>query len=334
MPPSDAAAAIRTDAVIDELVSAGHARIHGPGTVSFKGVYADLVGVLDDLFAALSTDLMAAEQHRFPTLLGSSVLERGGYLDSFPNLLMTVHRLRNTPDDFELFRRHRRGGGTLRDLGSATVPVEYCLPPTMCYYVYDGMADTRVDSLRVFTAVGSSFRFEHRYESPFRRLWDFTIRETVWVGGREEVRSGLHGYRELVTALCDDLDLAGTCETAHDPFFLADNGAAMAAAQQMIGSKSELRLSLGDGESVAAASFNAHGEYLASAYGIGLADGALASTACVGVGLERVALAFLAQHGIDPQSWPAMVGDAVRAAYDRPGRQAVRLWAETRWPTR
>ncbi|GHB72340.1 hypothetical protein GCM10010331_70590 [Streptomyces xanthochromogenes] len=327
--PSGPGSGIRADDVIRELIDAGDARVHGPGTISLRGAHADLLTVLDDMFAALSMDVAGAEHHRFPTLLGTSVLERGGYLESFPNLLLTVNRLRNTSADFERFRDHRRSGGSLNELESATIPVEYCLPPTMCYYIYDSHVGTRSDELRVLTAVGSSFRFEHRYESPLRRLWDFTIRETVWIGERDDVRRGLERYRGLVTALCDELGLAGLCESAHDPFFLADNGAAKAAAQQMIGSKTELRLFLDDDETVAAASFNQHGQHLAAQYDIGLSDGAPASTACVGIGLERFTLAFLAQHGTDPRRWPSIVARAVAAQADRPGRVAVREWVSS-----
>ena len=44
-------------------------------------------------------------------------------------------------------------------------------------------------------------------------------------------------------------------------------------------------------------------------YGIELADGGVAHTACLGFGLERVTLALFRAHGLDPRAWP----DEVRA---------------------
>jgi hypothetical protein len=38
-----------------------------------------------------------------------------------------------------------------------------------------------------------------------------------------------------------------------------------------------------------------------------LADGTPAATACIGFGLERVTLALLDRHGLDPAQWPAGV---------------------------
>ena len=37
------------------------------------------------------------------------------------------------------------------------------------------------------------------------------------------------------------------------------------------------------------------------------ADGRFAHSACIGFGLERIALALFAAHGFDPASWPAAV---------------------------
>jgi seryl-tRNA synthetase len=43
------------------------------------------------------------------------------------------------------------------------------------------------------------------------------------------------------------------------------------------------------------------------AFGIESANGDAAHTACVGFGVERVALALLKTHGLEPDKWPARV---------------------------
>jgi len=60
-------------------------------------------------------------------------------------------------------------------------------------------------------------------------------------------------------------------------------------------------------EPTAVASFNYHQDHFASIYGLTLADGAGAHTACLGFGQERIVLALLRTHGLDPTSWPAEV---------------------------
>jgi hypothetical protein len=46
---------------------------------------------------------------------------------------------------------------------------------------------------------------------------------------------------------------------------------------------------------------------------ISTATGEPANTGCVGFGIERLALAFLAQHGLDPKRWPTAVANNIRS---------------------
>jgi seryl-tRNA synthetase len=60
----------------------------------------------------------------------------------------------------------------------------------------------------------------------------------------------------------------------------------------------------------ACGSFNYHVTQFAEAYGIRAADGSVAHTGCAGFGLERIVLALMRRHGLDPDAWPS----GVRAA--------------------
>ena len=57
----------------------------------------------------------------------------------------------------------------------------------------------------------------------------------------------------------------------------------------------------------AVASSNCHLDHFGKAFGIHSADGAVAHTACVGFGLERITLALFKRHGFDPAKWPVEV---------------------------
>jgi hypothetical protein len=57
------------------------------------------------------------------------------------------------------------------------------------------------------------------------------------------------------------------------------------------------------------ASFNYHQGYFATLNGIGFEDGSEVHTACLGFGHERIVLALLLAHGLDPRVWPAAVRD-------------------------
>ena len=47
--------------------------------------------------------------------------------------------------------------------------------------------------------------------------------------------------------------------------------------------------------------------YFGDTFGLHLADGSHAHSACIGFGLDRITLALFAVHGADPASWPADV---------------------------
>jgi hypothetical protein len=71
--------------------------------------------------------------------------------------------------------------------------------------------------------------------------------------------------------------------------------------------KLELRLPLGEGETLAAASINAHLDFFGQAFAVRRLGGQPITSGCTAFGLERLALGFLAQHGLDERRWPAAI---------------------------
>ena len=58
---------------------------------------------------------------------------------------------------------------------------------------------------------------------------------------------------------------------------------------------------------LACGSINLHGRFFGDRFGISAADGGAAATGCIGLGIERWVFAAFAQHGFDPDRWPAAV---------------------------
>ena len=75
-----------------------------------------------------------------------------------------------------------------------------------------------------------------------------------------------------------------------------------------VGFSSELLVPICSTEKpTALVSCNYHEDHFGHAFEIRQADGAWAHTACVGFGLERIALALFKWHGFDVARWPAGV---------------------------
>jgi hypothetical protein len=118
--------------------------------------------------------------------------------------------------------------------------------------------------------------------------------------------------RKLARPLMDDLDLTYTIRTATDPFFVGTY-TEQTANQAAFDLKYEIRAALPykDG-TLAAGSYNRHGDFFGRTLDISNQDGSPASTSCVGIGYERLALAFVAQHGLDARAWPTSVQAALK----------------------
>lgn len=282
--------------------------VHGEGQVSLKYPLTELFEFFDAILKNISVQIFSAEQYIFPTLIKSSVLGDAGYFDSFPNLWNFVSRLHNDYSTFSDFKTENCNIDP-NNIQKMSVVTGYSLPPTMCYYVYDMLRES-ITSNATVTTRGKSFRYENNYCKNMSRLWDFTIRETVFLGSKEYVNQSLEKYRLIAILIMDLFGLAGKCVYANDPFYLANNAAKRINVQRMNHSKVELRLNVSNDETIAIASFNKHNQYITKRFHLYINEQHdLAYTACIGFGLERMIFAFLCQYGVNESDWPIIVKD-------------------------
>lgn len=303
--------------VFDDMVRRGIAFEAGEGQVAVGQPFLSLMDYFDGRLAALAIEGFGARERRYPTLIPTAVMRRCGYFQSFPQLMMFVSRLHGDAETYRDFRAGAAGGADLADgLRAHCDNFDYCLPPTMCFHTYHELAgrslpDTALaDTALAVTAAGKSFRFESRYRRSLERLWDFTIREIVFLGSRDYVLAARKRLMERGCELVDSLGLGGRCEVATDPFFAGADTVERVWSQQLLELKYELRLPLDAGRDVAVGSFNFHEQFFGTSFGI-TADGAAAYTGCAGIGLERLTYAFLCRYGLDPRGWPDEVRKAV-----------------------
>jgi seryl-tRNA synthetase len=98
---------------------------------------------------------------------------------------------------------------------------------------------------------------------------------------------------------------------ANDPFF-GRGGKVQKVMQREQNLKYEFVVPICSTEKpTAIGSCNYHLDHFGSVFGIRSADGEVAHSACVGFGLERVALALFKTHGLALEDWPAEVRDVL-----------------------
>lgn len=306
---------IRAEAedVFDELVRQGIAWQADEGQIAVGEPVLSLMDYLDKRVRDLAVSEMGATEFRYPTLIPTSVLDRCGYLQSFPQLMMFVTRLHGDLDTYLEFRQDAADHEDLSDVLRAHAgDFASCLPPTMCFHTYHQLANRPLPAPACVTARGKSFRFESRYRRSLERLWDFTIREIVFLGDRDGVLARRRCMMEHTWALVEELELDGRCVVANDPFFVEVGTTERVWSQHLLELKYELRMPLDATRDVAVCSFNFHDQFFGESFGIE-SNGQAAYTACAGFGLERLAYAFLCRHGLEPERWPDRVRKAVRS---------------------
>jgi len=250
-----------------------------------------------------------AEPMMFPPGMPRAHLERSGYLKSFPNLAGTVHCF--CGDD----RAHRKLLACLDAGEDWTGQQEIsgsAITPAVCYPVYPAIAarGPLPPGGVIVSTRGYCFRHEPSPE-PTRLQW-FELFEHITLGTRDDVIAFRTAWMARGQAVATALQLPHQLEVANDPFF-GRAGAIMSDAQRQQELKFELVVPVNPGlKPTACMSFNYHITHFGDTWGIRTADGAVAQTACVGFGLDRLAFALLHTHGLDVAAWPAGVRAALR----------------------
>jgi seryl-tRNA synthetase len=294
--------------VYQDLLDSGAVHESAPGQVTVAEPLLGLMRGLDQALLDLARDHFGAEEHDYPHLIPTATLARAGYLGSFPQHVLLTSRVHPHLDGYRAFTRAVGRGTPSPDVVDAhTTHARLAVPPAVCYHTYARYGDRALTApLTAVTARARCFRHESRYCHSLERLWDFTMRETVLLGEQDQVLAAREAYLTALRALVTNWGLAGHLETANDPFFATPDTARQVWSQRLMELKYELRLPVAEGRTVAAASVNVHGTHLAEAFGITTPSGPSAFTGCVAVGLERLAYAFVHQHGTDPRDWPQL----------------------------
>ena len=294
------------------LVAQGELHQEADGIFSLGPMLSRLIEFFETQFLDLA-DYFNAVPYRFPTLIPAKSLQRVGYFRAFPHSLTFVTHLREDLDVIDHFAEHAACDehGLNTSLESFD-KIQNLLSPAVCYHLYFALADKPLsDGKLAATAVNNCFRYESINLSSLERMWDFTMREVIFVGPREYVLESREKAREFLEPFFASIGLAYRVESANDPFFIGEYRKQV-AFQSAFQLKFEIRASLPFKQStLAIGSYNYHQDFFGRHLNITLPDGSPVHTGCAAFGLERVAFAFLSQFGPDPDDWPAAVKDAI-----------------------
>lgn len=280
----------------------------GTGQAALQGTALRLFRYFDRLFEEFGRPWQA-EPVITPTLIPTQALAKCDYFRSFPHNVTFACHLPEDAKTVESFRTRHQERETLDDgaVHDLQTP-EACLSPAVCYHIYHLYQGQTVPAGgRAYGVCGKCFRYESSNLSDLRRLWDFTMREVVFLGARDDVLQRRERGIELVGQMLEAHGLAGEVRTASDPFFIAPDAMAKTYFQLSSETKYEISLLLPDDARLAVGSLNYHTDFFGRAFNVEVEGAGPMHSVCIAFGLERFVYGFVQQHGADPAGWPAAV---------------------------
>jgi seryl-tRNA synthetase len=286
----------------DELVA--HGLITPVGVLGAFGrgaVFEDVLERLDALILREATG-EAVESMTFPPVIDRAIIERTGYMESFPHLCGVVHSFLGPERDARALSQRIETG---RPWGEMLQMTDVVLNPAACYPLYPTCTGTLPEGGRHVTMAAWVYREEPSIEPT--RMRSFRVREFVRLGAPATVIAWRDAWLARAVMMLESLQLPAKSEVAADPFF-GRGGKMLAAGQIEQRLKFEIVIPVISQENpTACCSFNYHQDKFGTAFDIRTTDGAVAHTACLGFGMERLTMALFKTHGFAPSEWPTAV---------------------------
>jgi seryl-tRNA synthetase len=275
-----------------------------------------VVAAVSAYASAAATGVPHRRLHLGPTQ-ARTTLEGSGYVTSFPNLVGVISSFPGTEADVPAFLEDLETGGEWTERLAVT---DVALCSAGCHPVYP--------LLEASTLGGDEERFEvetwcfrHEPSTDPARMQSFRQHEFVFLGRPDAAVEHRDRWLETGRKLLVDLGLDVAPVVANDPFF-GRAGRLLASNQRTKELKFELVAPISSTTPGAISSANYHEDHFGVAFDIRCADGTPAHTACIGFGLERIALSLHFAHGLDPSAWPPEVRQ--RLALDGQAHVGVR----------
>jgi len=294
------------EAYRDELVAAGLLIPLGvKGVFGRSGTFEGVIDKFDALVTKHGRALNPVVM-RFPPVFARSNYEKIDHINNFPDLMGSVHTF--TGDDKAhraMLSKFTAKEDWSRDLNASQV----MMTPAICYPLYPTVAGKLPEG--GIRADLQGYAFRHEPSDDPARMQIFRMHEYVRIGTPAEALEHRQYWLDKTQEIFRSVGLPVEAVVANDPFF-GRGGKVQKAIQREQALKFELVIPIcSTDKPTAIGSCNYHLDHFGSVFGIETADGQVAHSACVGFGLERIALALFKRHGLRVEAWPREVRDVL-----------------------
>ena len=290
----------------DELLAAGLLVPMGVRGVYGRG--ADFERVIERFDALVSREgaRLHPEVMRFPPIFSRANYEKIDHIHNFPDLMGSLHTFCGGDHEHRaMLDKFERKEDWSRDLAASQV----MMTPAICYPLYPTAAGTLPEGGRRVDLQGYAFR--HEPSDDPARMQIFRMHEFVRLGTPAEALEHRNFWLEKGAGILRSVGLDVEPVIANDPFF-GRGGRVQKAIQREQNLKYEFVIPICSTEKpTAIGSCNYHLDHFGVAFDIRTHHGEVAHSACVGFGLERIALALFRTHGFQLDAWPKEVRDVL-----------------------
>jgi seryl-tRNA synthetase len=276
----------------------GILRDNGNGFVILTEAGLALYEAIDAKLRNIALEFHAIEK-KYPVLLDVSTLIKSGYVRMSPQYTTLCCCPTESIETLSRFGSALAKGTGLSLCNSP----HHALSPSACFHVYAEHENSTLKEDSIITFRQCVFRNEGRLNwSDFGRLRDYTVREIVMLGSRDYVSTTRTELVNSLKNLCLDLEIGTRLIPACDPFVMPELHR-FKKIQISESLKYELQVECAPNRYLSVASFNLHGTAFGSAFNINEYNRNPIESGCIGVGLERFAMAYLSQFGTNPKKW-------------------------------
>ena len=248
-----------------------------------------------------------ANFEKHPNVISVKSLAKTNHLTSFPEHLHFITHLETNLNNIDQCSEKFKNDGideTLKNIN--TSPPEIVHNPSTCYNCFASLKNNKIDNNIAITAKSSCHRYESSNHIQLGRLLEFDLREVIFIGSPEYVRDTREKTLLLLEEFAKDWELGGKLQSENDPFFTSDFKI-KAKHQREMKMKYEFRTYTNKNkDNMSIMSSNLHGLTFSKAFNI-ISDNGPIHTGCLGFGIERFAISFIAQHSLDINNWPSKV---------------------------
>ena len=242
--------------------------------VCYEGEKLRIFNSLDKRFLGF-LDGYKYESYHIPGMISESCLKKCGYISSFPQQLSVLAHVKNT--EFEKVL----SSGEIKD---QNIQIEKMyMSPSACLHFYPLLENQKIDE-KIMTTLTQVYRYEEGRFNPKSRLWEFNVREMVFVGNEKYVSKMLNLMIQKSLEFALMIDPNAYIREANDLFYPSRKNELKGLIQKKNKLKKELIMHIPDKE-VAVASFNNHNNHFSKPFKF---DGDSSTVSgCVGFGMER-----------------------------------------------